>query len=115
MDNDELKTNFLQWIATKAPVTIPNDLFLLAALDASIKLTFNTFIDKKPFIEVRMKEDIYRYVLQLWKSHCLVPLSTLWSDNVKLNLYGVEVPIGNPKYMDELQRLFYQLETQCLE
>jgi len=115
MNKDELKTNFLKWITIRTSVTIPTDIFLLAALDAAIKLTFNTSIDNKPFIELRLEEDIYRYILQLWKSHCLAPLSVLWLDNVRLNLYGVEVPTDNLKYKDELQKLFCRLETQCLK
>jgi hypothetical protein len=114
MNKFELRISFLSWIRKYSSVEIPDDDYLFAALDAAVQLTLNSMVNNTPIIEVLSFELLCHHILQSWKSHALSPLSINWKDNVRLRMYGAEVPTNDFDYQQKLQKLFSQLENECL-
>ena len=114
MNKNELKEFFLLWIKQSSNALIPQDPFVEGALNAAIDVIIGSTYNGMPFIDYYSPAELYHRLLRLWRSHCVLLLPNTLPKNLRLTIFGAQVPTDNPNYRNELQLLFSQLENECL-
>ncbi|WP_118976747.1 hypothetical protein [Taibaiella koreensis] len=108
MNQESLKSKFIEWILNTAQVNFPNDEFLSKVLDQKIALVFNTTYNNVPAIDHLTEQELMRDLFLSWKSSSLSFLKV--TPGVAINLGTIPVP-SDSKKIEHLRNQVLQLEA----